>query len=302
MTSRTSTSSITILGSTVNLINASSTLDTIERWIRDYANEQRPHQVVVSGFHGLWEGAKSPQVRKVLNQADLWVPDGIAPVAIARMRGYGRLGRVPGAELMQMFFERSQQRSYRSFFYGSTAETLAGLEDILGRKYPQHTVAGTISPPFRSLSEDEDKDYITQINEAQPDVLWVSLGMPHQDQWIYDHLHRLNVPVVIGVGAAFEFISGRVKRAPAWIGDLGLEWAYRLLREPCKCWRRSLIEGPRFIGSVIGEQLGLLQFPKTIPAGPNGSHPVSNHVAPLTTKNHARPVFKQPDPGQRDAA
>jgi N-acetylglucosaminyldiphosphoundecaprenol N-acetyl-beta-D-mannosaminyltransferase len=203
--------------------------------------------VVVTGFHGLWEAHKSPVLKSLLNSAELWVPDGIAPVWVARLRGHRNVGRAPGPEIMREFLRRANQTGYRSYLYGDTDTTLSALHQTLSRDYPGHKVVGTFSPPFRPLTPSEDVAIVDQINAALPDILWVGLGMPKQDIWIHERLARLNVPVAIGVGAAFAFVAGVVPRCPEWIGRIGLEWVYRLLKEPKKLWRRDLIDGPRFL-------------------------------------------------------
>ncbi len=220
--------SITILGSRIHTLPLRKVLRQMEQWILAPQNEQRLHQIIVTGFHGIWKAHQDPELKQILNGADIWVPDGIAPVAIARLKGLGKIQRIPGAELMQAFFERADQKGYRSFFYGDTDKTLDSLRKKLESSYPGHQVVGTISPPFRPLTKEEDEKMIQSINQAKPDVLWVALGMPKQDRWIYDHRHRLKVPVAIGVGAAFAFVSGDVKRVPEPIGAWGLEWLWRL--------------------------------------------------------------------------
>jgi len=162
---------------------------------------------------------------------------------------------VPGA-----FFERANSKGYSSFFYGDTDETLAALRERLEREYSNHKVAGTFSPPFGAVSPEEDEAHVRMINDARPDVLWVGLGTPKQDRWIFEHQERLRVPVAVGVGAAFGFLSGRVKRAPAWIGRCGFEWLWRLAREPKKLWRRDLLDGPRFLFHVALELCGLRRY------------------------------------------
>lgn len=243
---------VTILGSTVDLLPLDRVLDRIEGWI------DRPdgtcHQIVVTGFHGLWEASKDPELQRVLNAADLWVPDGIAPVWIARSRGHRGAVRLSGGELMQAVFERGAARGTRHYFYGDTVEVLDALQHRIESKWPGNRVVGAVSPPFRDLSPSEVEAYVDAINVARPDVLWVGLGMPKQDLWIHEHAGRLQVPVAIGVGAAFAFVAGTVRRAPAWVGRAGLEWAYRLVQEPRKCWRRSLVEGPQFIYRVLREE------------------------------------------------
>jgi N-acetylglucosaminyldiphosphoundecaprenol N-acetyl-beta-D-mannosaminyltransferase len=193
------------------------------------------------------EAHKNPDIRTILNQADLWVPDGIAPIWLARLRGHRNVDRAPGAEIMVEFLKRANEKHYSSYFYGDTEETLALLCETVTGKYPNHRVAGAYSPPFRALSPPEDAAIVAQINATKPDILWVALGMPKQDVWIHDRLKNLNVPVAIGVGAAFAFVAGTVPRCPEWMGRTGFEWVYRFLKEPSKLWRRDLLDGPRFI-------------------------------------------------------
>jgi N-acetylglucosaminyldiphosphoundecaprenol N-acetyl-beta-D-mannosaminyltransferase len=237
--------SIRILGSEVHLVSVNRVVDYIERWIEERTYSCR--RVVVTGFHGLWEAYKNPNLQTILNSADLWVPDGIAPVWVARIRHYGQVDRTPGADIMQRFFDRAGAKQYRSYFYGDTNTTLTALQTALAISYPGHQVVGAFSPPFRNLTADEDAEVIDRINEAHPDVLWVSLGLPKQEIWIYERRERLKVPVVIGVGAAFAFIAGTVPRCPNWLGSLGFEWVYRFLREPKKLWRRDMLDGPCFL-------------------------------------------------------
>ena len=247
-----------ILGSSVHLVDTVYVTTQIAHWIE--ARGPAPCQLVVSGFHGLWLAHKDPGLRSMLQGAELWVPDGIAPVWVARLRGHRNVHRVPGAELMKAFFALADEKGYRSYFYGDTAETLKQLSARLVIEYPRHQIAGACSPPFRAVTPDEDERLVREINQAQPDVLWVGLGMPRQERWIFEHRERLRVPVVVGVGAAFGFLSGRVKRCPEWLGASGFEWAYRFLREPRKLWRRDLLDGPQFLLHVALELCGLRQY------------------------------------------
>jgi N-acetylglucosaminyldiphosphoundecaprenol N-acetyl-beta-D-mannosaminyltransferase len=221
------------------------TVDHIERWIG--MRDRRCRQVIVTGFHGLLEAHKNPGIRSILNRAELWVPDGIAPVWLARMRGHRNAVRAPGAEIMLEFLKRAEEKHYSSYFYGDTEQTLAALCETVARNFPSHRIAGAYSPPFRPLTPSEDAAIVERINAARPDILWVALGMPKQDIWIHDRLKHLNVPVAIGVGAAFAFVAGTVPRCPEWMGRAGFEWVYRLLKEPGKLWRRDLFDGPRFL-------------------------------------------------------
>ena len=249
---------VNVLGSRVHLITVDQTADQIERWIGDRDGCCR--RVIVTGFHGLWEAHKDASYRAVLNSAELWIPDGIAPVWVARIRGHHKVRRAPGTEIMREFFRRASRRGYSSYFYGDTETTLAKLRDKLSDSWPGHRIAGTFSPPFRPLTLQEDQEAIDRINDARPDVLWVGLGAPRQDRWIHERLSRLRVPVAIGVGAAFAFIAGTVQRCPEWLGSMGLEWAHRFAKEPKKLWRRDLIDGPRFLFHLGMELAGLRKY------------------------------------------
>ncbi len=229
----------------------------MSQWIDSYKNGVPPRQIVVTGFHGIWEAHQNNYFHSILNAADIWIPDGIAPVFIARLMGVSNMVRTPGAELMHSFFNKANQSGYRSFFYGDTDKTLAGLSAKLSTQYPGHKIAGTFSPPFRNLTASEEAKALQMINDARPDVLWVGLGLPKQERWIFERKKQLKVPIAIGVGAAFAFISGDVQRVPRVIGNHGLEWLWRFMKEPKKLWRRDLIDGPQFLWHVFLELAGL---------------------------------------------
>jgi N-acetylglucosaminyldiphosphoundecaprenol N-acetyl-beta-D-mannosaminyltransferase len=246
---------VQVLGSTVHLISVTKTVDQIEDWVN--AEDRRCRRVIVTGFHGLLEADKDPRLHAIVNSAEIWAPDGIAPVLVARLCGHRNVQRTPGAEIMLEFFRRANQKGYSSYFYGGTDAMLMALSERVSSEYPGHKIVGAFAPPFRSLTPAEDAEVIERITKARPDVLWVGLGMPKQDVWIHERLDRLKVPVAIGVGAAFAFVAGIVPRCPQWIGRMGFEWAYRLFREPQKLWRRDLIQGPEFLLRLAFELTGL---------------------------------------------
>ncbi len=248
---------VCVLGSEVDLVELPEVMTRVRRWID--RPDGRCHRITVTGFHGLWWAYKDPQVHAALNSADLWVPDGIAPVWVARLKGVKGVQRLPGIDLMEGFLALANERGYRSFFYGDTDDTLRHLHEKVRTRYPHHQVAGLYSPPYRALTPEEDRQVVEMINAARPDVLWVALGLPKQDLWIYEHKDRLTVPVAIGVGAAFRFLAGTVKRAPKRVGDAGFEWAWRFVMEPSKLWRRA-IEAPQFVFHVALELAGLKRY------------------------------------------
>jgi N-acetylglucosaminyldiphosphoundecaprenol N-acetyl-beta-D-mannosaminyltransferase len=240
---------VDIMGCNISSVSVFEALATIETWIEQPS--QRCKFVVATGFHGVWEAQKSTTFRNILNSADLFCPDGIAPVWLSRIMGEPLAGRVPGPDLLAAFVSIANIRGYSSFFLGDSAETLEALTSKIGNRYPGHRIAGTLSPPFRALTKDENRAILAKIHEAKPDVLWVAFGLPKQELWIFEHLKLLDIPVAVAAGAAFGFLSGKVRRAPTWIGSAGFEWLWRLAYEPRKLWRRDFVEGSRFLAHAI---------------------------------------------------
>ncbi len=244
-----------VLGINVNAVQIPSVIAQIEEWIRE---RSACHLIAVTGMHGVTEAQHDDYFKRILNSADLVVPDGMPLVWVARKYGYHLRRRVYGPELMQTFC-RDTGSKYRHFFYGG----MPGVPELLARRLQgDHgiAIAGTYSPPFRALSAAEDDEIVRLINDSGADVLWVGLSTPKQERWMYEHRGRLRVPVVAGVGAAFDLNSGKLRQAPAWMRENGLEWSFRLLMEPRRLWRRYLVYGSEFVCSLAFEFLGLRTF------------------------------------------
>lgn len=245
-----------ILGSVVNMVDVPFIIGWIEKEIREFDRDtDTARQILVTGFHGLNQANKDPHYFRIGQACDLWVPDSIAPVLVARYRGMKQAVRTPGAEIMAAYFRLADARGFSSFFYGDSESTLNVLKERLETKYPGHRIAGMFSPPFRPLTEQEERAHVAMINAAAPDVLWVGLGMPKQDEWIYRCRPGLKVPVAAGVGAAFGFTADTVRRAPPWLCRIGLEWAYMVLRKPKRTGRRVLVEGSEFLWHLLKEEV-----------------------------------------------
>jgi N-acetylglucosaminyldiphosphoundecaprenol N-acetyl-beta-D-mannosaminyltransferase len=249
---------IRILGTPVHMVQIPDVVGLMMQWVA--GDRSCPHWIVVADMHAIIEAHKRPAFRSKIETADLTVPDGISLIQVARRKGVPLAKRVAGTDLMNAFFAASQTRGLKHFFFGDTNGTLVRLRQNLVQSYPGMVIADCYSPPFRPVTPEEDAEMIRRINDARPDVLWVGLGLPKQEQWIYDHRAQLHVPVVLGVGAAFKFLAGTVQRAPGWLGDLGLEWLWRLAHEPRRLWRRVMIEGPQFVGHVVLELSGLRRY------------------------------------------
>jgi len=240
---------IRILDTTVDMVQMPEVMALMAHWIK--SEPHTLHHVVNTGMHGIMEAHKNPAFAAVLDSADLLAPDGILAILVARIHGYHIRKQETGPGLLWRFSEAANLKGYKYFFYGDTVETLALLSAKLTKEFPDLKSVGCQSPPFRDLTPEEDAAMVASINEAMPDVLWIGLGMPKQEQWIFEHREALNVPVVVGAGASFKFIGGTVRRAPALVCNLGFEWLWRLAQEPKRVWRRVVIDAPQFITLVF---------------------------------------------------
>ena len=247
---------INILGVNVSAIDMPMALDVIEGWI---ARRER-HYVTITGVHGIIESQADDELRHIHNRAGLVTPDGMPLVWLGRLNGHRHVARVCGTDLMLVLCERSAAKGYRHYFYGGKEGVPDLLKTRLQSRFPGLNVVGTHSPPFRRLTEAEDDRIVETINAAEPDIVWVGLSTPKQERWMAAHVDRLDAPVLIGVGAAFDFHAGLLKRAPRWVQHSGLEWLFRLLSEPRRLWRRYFKIVPLFIVKILGQMVGLRRY------------------------------------------
>jgi N-acetylglucosaminyldiphosphoundecaprenol N-acetyl-beta-D-mannosaminyltransferase len=239
-----------VMGMRIDLVQIPDVIKRISGWIE---NKEQGNYIVVSNANDVVASKKDAKVKKAANASNLSVPDGISLVLLARLMGSHIKKRVYGPDLMLDFLKLAESRGYSNFFYGTTQETLSLLVNNLRFKFPKLKIAGTYSPPFRLLNELENKEIIDIINKASPDVLWVGLGTPKQQLWMYEHKDNLKVPVMVGVGAAFDFLAGIKLQAPRWMRDNGFEWLFRFASEPKRLWRRYLINNSLFVFYVTLE-------------------------------------------------
>lgn len=212
-------------------------------WIDAGAREY----VCFANVHGAVESWRDRSLSPVYGAAGLTVPDGVPLVWLGRLRGHAGVRRVYGPDFTLRLSEALAARGGRLFLYGGAAGVAARLGDVLAARFPGLIVAGTLSPPFRALTREEDDEIVERINEARPDVVLVGLGCPKQERWMADHRDRLDAAVLLGVGAAFDFLSGTVAQAPRWMMRVGLEWLFRLVHEPRRLWYRYLVYNPLFM-------------------------------------------------------
>jgi N-acetylglucosaminyldiphosphoundecaprenol N-acetyl-beta-D-mannosaminyltransferase len=241
-----------VLGTRINAVQIPGVIAQMQDWI---ARRDACRYIAVTGMHGVTEAKHDPQLRAALAYASLVVPDGMPLVWLGRHHGFALPRRVYGPELMLRFWQQTRSAHYRHFFYGGAPGIADALAGKFVREFPGHQICGTLSPPYRELTPDEDQEICTVISRSKPDIVWVGLGTPKQERWMRDHQDRLTAPVLVGVGAAFDFHSGRMRGAPAWMGNHGLEWLFRLAQEPRRLWRRYLLRGSEFAALAILELL-----------------------------------------------
>ncbi len=237
-----------ILKTNINVTNMQDTLAYIGARI----DALRGSYICVSNVHTTVMSYENEHYRTVQNSAAMALPDGGPLSKYSRFAGFRNAERVTGPDLMVELFRISAQKGYRHFFYGSTQETLDDMRTALRRDYPGMVVAGMYAPPFRPLTEEEDQKIIALINDARPDFIWVGLGAPKQEEWMYDHRGALNA-VSVGVGAGFDYLAGHIRRAPRIMQALCLEWLYRLLQDPKRLWKRYVTTNVKFLKYICRE-------------------------------------------------
>lgn len=242
-----------VLGVGVSNLNIPLAVAEIDRLIERH----QPGYVCVTGAHGVMECQSDEALREIHNRAALVTPDGMPLVWLSRWEGAKFVSRVYGPDLMLAVCESSVGRRHRHFFFGGAE----GIPELLARRlearFPGLVVAGCYSPPFKPPTEAEDRAIVERINAARPDVVWVGLSTPKQERWMAAHRSRLDAPVLIGVGAAFDFHAGVKSQAPRWIQRSGFEWLFRLLSEPRRLGQRYAYIVPMFVLLVLLQKLGL---------------------------------------------
>jgi N-acetylglucosaminyldiphosphoundecaprenol N-acetyl-beta-D-mannosaminyltransferase len=239
-------STISILGVPVALTDYPGALGVMDRLIETRSRGY----ICAAPVHALMVAQDDEEMLAALQGSTLVVPDGMPLVWAANLLGESLDDRVYGPELMLRYSDRCVERGYRVWLYGGRDQgSLVQLALSMRRRHPGIKIVGGYSPPFRALSSEEEDALIDQINGAKPDVLWVGIGVPKQEKWMARMRDRLDVPVMCGVGAAFDFHAGRVPQAPSWMQERGLEWIYRIAQEPRRLLPRYLYFNPRFVAA-----------------------------------------------------
>lgn len=237
-----------ILGTKINVTD----MDKTVRYIEAHLEELKGHYICVSNVHTTVTAYRDPEYRRVQNGAAMNIPDGKPLSIVQYLRGEKEAGRVPGPDLMPELFALSEEKGNRHYFYGSTQETLDALRKKLTERYPKMNIVGMYSPPFRPMTEEEDREAVERINAAEPDFIWVGLGAPKQEKWMAAHDGRV-CGIMLGVGAGFDFHAGTVKRAPMWMQEICMEWLYRIGQDPKRLLVRYLDTNFSFVIDLIKE-------------------------------------------------
>lgn len=252
---------VNVLGVGISAIDLRIAIETIEAWIAAGARQY----VTVTGVHGVMECQHDEELRRIHNAAGMVTPDGMPMVWLSRLHGQRHVDRVYGPDLMAAVCDRSCARGWRHFLYGGGDGVAERLRACLEARFPGIVIAGTHTPPFRPLTPEEDAAVVETINAAAPDIVWVGLSTPKQEHWMAEHLGRVQAPVLVGVGAAFDIHAGLKPEAPRWIQRSGLQWLFRLMVEPRRLWRRYLETVPRFLWLVTHQLTGLTRYPHPAP-------------------------------------
>jgi N-acetylglucosaminyldiphosphoundecaprenol N-acetyl-beta-D-mannosaminyltransferase len=241
-----------VLGIPLALIDYERTLD----WIDDAVAVGHRGYVCVAATHTIMSAADDPALKAAVLGADFTVADGQPLVWALKLLGHPAEGRVYGPDLMDRACARAARTGQRFYLYGGRHQgAFAQLARQLRLRHPGLQIVGGYVPPFRELTDAEEEAVVDDIRRSGADVVWVGIGVPKQEKWMARMRHRLSAPVLVGVGAAFDFHAGLIPQAPGWMQRLGLEWLFRLAQEPRRLWRRYLRYNPRFVVAFVRQWL-----------------------------------------------
>jgi len=232
-----------VLGVGVHTVDLQSAASILEAQIR----KKRKGYVCLAGVHGIMEAQRSRHLRSIFAEATLVAPDGMPIVWISHLQGFAATQRVFGPDLMADIMGRVQFRNCVHFLCGGEDGVADRLRDEMLQKFPWIKIAGTYSPPFRSMTNAEEQAFIANVRTLQPDIIWVGISTPKQEKFMARYLPMLGTTLMIGVGAAFLFHTDAIRDSPEWIKRGGLQWLHRFLQEPTRLWKRYLRNNPLFI-------------------------------------------------------
>jgi N-acetylglucosaminyldiphosphoundecaprenol N-acetyl-beta-D-mannosaminyltransferase len=247
-----------VLGVKVSAVNMHSAVELADQWV----GAGNPGYICVTGVHGVMEAQSNSKLLQILNHAVLNTPDGMPMSWVGRLQGHSNMDRVFGPEFMYSMCRLSLSRGYRHFLYGGQPGVAEQLQKTLEKEFPGLQVVGTYTPPFRSLNIEEEEVLLHQVQDARPHIIWVGLSTPKQEHFMAQYVQRLGVPLLVGVGAAFAYHTGKIRDCSPWIKRAGLQWLHRLAQDPKRLWRRYLRNNPVFIWNIALQLLKLRRYPR----------------------------------------
>jgi len=227
--------------------------------------------VCVAGVHGVMEAQRHRELLDVYAQSEMTIPDGMPLVWIGRMQGHKKMRRVTGPDLMLEIFAAREFANVTHFLYGGRDGVADELRDRLLERYPQAKIVGTYTPPFHELSASQEEEIVARIGELKPDIVWVGISCPRQELFMARYLPMLETKLMFGVGAAFDFHTGRIRDCAEWIKGAGLQWLHRLLQDPRRLWRRYLRNNPAFLWQIGLQMVGLRRLPQGLESRSRGA-------------------------------
>ena len=252
-----------VLGVKVSAVNLDQAVVLADRWIA----AGKPGYICVTCVHGVMEAQTDSRLRRVLNGAVVNTPDGMPMTWVGRLQGFKEMDRVFGPDLMLAVCRLSVERGYRNFLLGGKPGVAQCLAERLVSAYPGLIIAGTFTPPFGALSPEQEQEMLTAVRNAEPHIVWVGLGAPKQEWFMAQWSDRFEVPLLVGVGAAFDYHTGALRDSPRWVKRAGLQWLHRLIQEPRRLWLRYLRTNPAFVWHIVRQFAGLRRSATGFEAG-----------------------------------
>jgi N-acetylglucosaminyldiphosphoundecaprenol N-acetyl-beta-D-mannosaminyltransferase len=219
--------------------------------------------VCLTGVHGIMEAHRSPDLRSIYSDSLLTAPDGMPTVWMGHWQGHAAMRQITGPDLMIEVLSRPEFASRTHFLYGGKPGVASELKRELNLRFPDVHIIGTYTPPFSDLSSKQENEFVSLIDTLQPDVIWVGISTPRQERFMHHMLPLLNTTLMFGVGAAFDFHTGRIQDCPAWVKRAGLQWLDRLLQDPKHLWKRYLRNNPTFLWHILLQLVGLKHYPSS---------------------------------------
>jgi N-acetylglucosaminyldiphosphoundecaprenol N-acetyl-beta-D-mannosaminyltransferase len=231
--------------------------------VAELLQERRKGYVCLIGVHGITEAQRDPILAQAFARATIMVPDGAPTVWVGRWQGFPGMQRVAGPDLMLEVFRRQEFSRYTHFLYGGKEGVADELRDSLKERFPWVNIIGTHTPPFRDLTPDEEESLADRIHTLKPDMIWVGIGTPKQERFMFHYLPLLDTTLMFGVGAAFDFHTGKIKDSPQWVKRAGMQWLHRLIQDPRRLFWRYLRSNSAFIWHITLQLTGLRTYPET---------------------------------------